>query len=45
MGPTDIKRITRECVERLHVDVFDKSEEMGSFLERPQLLERPREEV
>lgn len=35
MGPTDIKRITRECVEGLHVDVFDKPEEMDSFLERP----------
>lgn len=34
MGSTDIKRITRGCAEQLCVDVFDKLEEMDSFLER-----------
>lgn len=45
MDPADIKRITRECVEQLYVDVFDKPEEMDSFLERPKLLVLPREEM
>lgn len=45
MDSTDIKRITRGCVEQLYGDVFDKSEEMDSFLERLKLLELPQEEM
>lgn len=45
VGPTDTKRIMRECAEGLHVNVFGKPEEMDLFLERPKLLELPQEEV